>query len=582
MLYKQNILILQIIVILYWLIFLLQSDSYYVIYLIIGILSYVFLDKNRKDCEQVFSNKDNYLIIVFSIIFSGIIIAANYAIFFQIIQERGFFHIYFPFIGSFLGGFFAFYNVIVYIIRYSHNFYWKKSYNKFRPIIIFSFSVIVIIGIDLLILFLCEYPGILTYDSVFQINQCLSNSYSNHHPFYHTMIIKIFLFIGIKIFHDINIGIVIYNIFQIIFMASCFSYTIVTLYEMKISLKILSVCWIFYVIMPFHIKYSFTMWKDVIFGAFVLVFSLSIFRILKSIGNEILNYMLVSIGSIGMCLFRSNGWFAFLITFFGFVFLYRKQYKKVKIIFMISLAFTFILKHPILDYLGVSQVSTIEALSIPAQQIARVISTCNDLTDEQKELLEKIIEIEKVSEAYTPYISDPVKYLFKNEEYLLQHKGKYLKLYFEIGIAHPVQYIEAWIDQTKGYWNGGYLYGIWGTGILENQFGIKNIVYSKGLNKIWNKYCSLYFAPLLQVFVSIGFYVWIIAVIGLISIIRRNKDTLFLTIPLFAIVISLLITTPVYSEFRYAYALFCCVPFLIFAPFYKDTNFEAKENIKNG
>ena len=51
-----------------------------------------------------------------------------------------------------------------------------------------------------------------------------------------------------------------------------------------------------------------------------------------------------------------------------------------------------------------------------------------------------------------------------------------------------------------------------------------------------------------------------------------------LTVPCLAIVFSLLIGTPAFAEFRYAYALFCCLPFLAVAAFRKPSS---KENIKN-
>ena len=42
-----------------------------------------------------------------------------------------------------------------------------------------------------------------------------------------------------------------------------------------------------------------------------------------------------------------------------------------------------------------------------------------------------------------------------------------------------------------------------------------------------------------------------------------------MAIPVLAIIVSLLISTPVYAEFRYAYSVFCSLPFVIFAVFYK-------------
>lgn len=53
------------------------------------------------------------------------------------------------------------------------------------------------------------------------------------------------------------------------------------------------------------------------------------------------------------------------------------------------------------------------------------------------------------------------------------------------------------------------------------------------------------------------------------SIARKDKTGIFMAIPVLAIIVSLLISTPVYAEFRYAYSVFCSLPFVIFAVFYK-------------
>lgn len=52
----------------------------------------------------------------------------------------------------------------------------------------------------------------------------------------------------------------------------------------------------------------------------------------------------------------------------------------------------------------------------------------------------------------------------------------FAKLYLQLGIRYPHKYIEAWVDQTRGYWNGGYSYWIWATEVYENPLGIQKTV----------------------------------------------------------------------------------------------------------
>ena len=65
---------------------------------------------------------------------------------------------------------------------------------------------------------------------------------------------------------------------------------------------------------------------------------------------------------------------------------------------------------------------------------------------------------------------------------------------------------------------------------------------------------------------------WIDASLGLmrqeeqemyLGLLKKDPVALFLPIPVLAVIATLLIATPVYAEFRYAYSLFCVLPFLL-------------------
>ncbi len=572
---------IQAIAILYWLLFLQNSDSYYVPYLLIGICSSIALYSNKTKRQVFHRDWEQIIIIICSSVFSLMICAANYALFMNLnLPDRAgkiFIALYkaFTIFAVLFGGFSAFWNLLNCLVEHFKGFYWKKIPNK-QGGGIYVLSILLISTINLFFLFMCKYPGNITPDSLQSIGQSLSNSYSNKHPFYFTMIVKFFQVLGLKLTNNINISVVLFSVFQVVFMAACFSFIILTLYQMQISKKIIVGCLLFYTMMPYHIMYSFTMWKDVMFGGFVLLYITATFRILKNVGNyKNIDKIVLLIGGIGTCLFRSNGWFVFLLTVLCAIVLFGKTRKRMCALLATILIITFILKHPILSYLNVSQPDTIESLSVPAQQIARVVVDHNDLSEEQRELLGKIVNVEAISETYLPYISDPIKNLVrtsKNQDYLEEHKAAYLKLYFALGLSHLDTYLYAWIDLTKGFWNGGYAYGIWSGSVRENDFGVERIVHSEKIRIALEEYLWLYpNVPVLQIFVCIGFFVWLVIGFGILCILRKDKEGFFVIIPVLSIVLSLMVATPVYAEFRYAYAVFCCVPFLLFAVFYKSS-----------
>lgn len=564
----------------FWILFLADSDAYYVPYLIVGILSFGCLFINQSEKRLSAKNKNQLLIHMSASIFSLLVVSANYSIWSGIDYPEFAGQIFRLFYQAFLlillsiGGYAVMKNILCCAAVKLEKFYIEERIQRLRPMTIFLLSFAVISIWDLFILFSCRYPGLLTNDSINQIEQMMSGSYSNHHPFYHTMVIRFFVMVGLRIFGDLNDAIAVYHIFQILFMAMCFSTGFLTLYQMKVRLKIIFILEIWYLLMPFHIVYSFTMWKDVIFGGFVTLFIVFSFRILRHIGKyAFLNYAVFMVSGIGFCVFRSNGFLAFLLVFLAFFALFGRKEKRVCFMLFATIAISFFMKHYALDVLEVRQPNLEEALSIPLQQIARVAVEHNDFSDEQKEILNQVIEVDVLAETYTSWISDPVKGLIRNtgnQQYIIDHKFEFLRTYIEIGCRHPISYIKAWIDETKGFWNAGYAYWRWADEIAENPYGIKQTVYSAFMDRHLKDYLWLFSNHcFLQLFLCIGFYIWINLFLCIISIIRKDKIGVFICVPILTLLATLVISTPVYAEFRYIYAVFCSLPFIIVAVFCK-------------
>lgn len=567
---------MQIFTMLFWILFLIDADSYYAPYLVTTILAFVCFYHNCEIPSE--KEKKHVFIKVSASIFSFMVILAEYQIWFM--REDSKYTIFrwidtiVLFILLAIGGFWTAYHILYCFAGKLENVYLKKISYKISPKAIFMLSFLIISVLNCIILYTCRYPGALSGDSITQLYQVMTNTYSNHHPFYHTMLIKIFVTIGLKLFGDINAAVALYSTVQILFMAICFATVIYTLYEMNISARIIIAITAGYMLMPFHITYSFTMWKDVWFGGGITLFTVYTYRCLKKIGkNQLYNQVMLLVSGISVCLFRSNGLFVFVFTFLAFLFLFAKREKKIGVTFVAIIVVSFIMKHITLSALEVVQPDTIEFLSIPVQQISRVAVEYNDFTEEQRKLLEQVIDVEAISEAYLPYLSDPIKDLVRqkgNQQLIIDNKGAFVKLYIQVGLKHPITYIKAWVNQTRGFWNSGYYYWRWEDGVNPNPYGIERTVYSEWILAGFQGYLKIFSTNrFLQLFLCIGFYVWIDLFLCFISIIRGDKVGLFLTIPIIAIIASLVISTPVFAEFRYAYGVFCSLPFVAVTSFYK-------------
>jgi len=132
---------------------------------------------------------------------------------------------------------------------------------------------------DLLYLYLCRYPGCLSPDSIWQMEQVLGvKPYSNHHPFWHTILIKGIVDLGMLLFHDLNAAVALYSTIQVLFFAACCSYTVTTMWQCGISKGWIFFAFILYAFTPYHLAFNITMRKDVVFGCAALLFVTDSFR----------------------------------------------------------------------------------------------------------------------------------------------------------------------------------------------------------------------------------------------------------------------------------------------------------------
>lgn len=554
--------LLEFMFILHWLLFLTDAESNYGPYLLVGITSICFkIIKlvNKKEYKKQ-SRKELVITNIFAIILCLMVVLANYGKLISTVET----------ILVTIGGYLTFKEVLLGIYNFD-GFNRCENLKDNRLIYLLMWSAIVIV--DLIVLFGSLYPGVLTVDSISQVNQILTNNYSNHHPYYYTQVIRLCINLGMFLFNDINKAVCLYSCFSICMMALCFVYTINTIEYITNNKNLTIIIFLWYLMVPFHIIYAVTMWKDVFFGGVVTGLVVSVYRYLNNIGNNKVNLIVIAFMSLGMCLFRSNGFVAFAISIIIFVILFKNKYKKLLLVFIVVLISSYILKHPVLDALNVSQPSIVESLSIPLQQVSRVVVDEKKLTEKQVELINKVMDIDIIKERYNYNISDPIKFYIRDYgdlDYLTSNKFDYIKLYIEIGLKYPTEYIKAWVDQTKGYFNSGYDYWIWSTGLTENNLGINRTENSQFISYLLYRYCCLQGVRIIKPFISIGFHVWIIIICLYNAIMKRDKAAIFVTIPFLAIIFTLLIATPVFSEFRYAYALFCGMPFVIICSLYKE------------
>lgn len=478
-----------------------------------------------------------------------------------------------------LGLYFLFYKAIRYLMCKLNRIQLKDSQKTqvLLPKLPFiSFVLIVLCRIPWL---LYSYPGIMTPDSINQFKQVIGmSSFSNHHPWLHTMTISLFYHIGSLFTSDVNDAFLFFTLFQICFMAFAVSYLIWVISKYTKSLPLLGGIIAFYAFLPYHNVMAICIWKDVMFSGTLLLFCTSLFFLLKEgvKKQNLFSVILYFISGFLMCLYRSNGWYAFILTFPFLLISFRKNWKIMLPLHIGLLALVLLVKGPVMEHYEVEQPDFVESISIPLQQVGRVISTGQELTPNQDTLIRKIIKTEYVPELYTEYISDNMKELVRtyNPDYLVTHKADYLKLWIELGLKYPDIYFDAYIAQTRGYYSPSAVYSVAEVdGIIDNETGLyrEYLLGGKIIVKVREILIKLQdIVPLYGALWSMGSLFWATLLFLALALGQKNSftlkknmnfiDLITVWIPNIAVIGTLLIATPVAIEFRYAYNLAYCIP----------------------
>lgn len=432
--------------------------------------------------------------------------------------------------------------------------------------------------------FLREFPGDITGDSHDQMKQFagIAIGYSAHHPIIHTMTIRLFYSLGLFLFNgNQTYAAATYSVCQAILLSAAFSYLLVTLYECRVKRSIILVILGIYAILPFHAVYSVTMWKDIWFGGMVVVVTTTLWRLVRHYGNgktlkkPIFEWVMLFVFGLGMCLYRSNGLYAYILLIPCIAWVFRKKSVLTIVVSVLVLPLVMVIQGPVYSSIGDTSADPIESLSTPAQHIAGAITNGAVLTNEEYALLSKVVNIEKIPETYRPQISDPIKALVRETDpeqtYLKEHKGELLKLWMSLGLRYPKEYIIAQVNQTHGYWYPDVQYWVYAGQFCGSGDGIE--IYQKsrlpeGVHKFYTYLMNMYKdVTYLGLFWSIGMYTWVCVFMLGLSFIKKEKTRLLAYVPVFAILATLILATPVYAEFRYAYGVFATAPLLCVLPF---------------
>ena len=441
---------------------------------------------------------------------------------------------------------------------------------------LFSFIVIVICYLPYIIAY---YPVIINYDAANQIKEVMGihtrymdsvvllnpNVYiTNFNPIIHTLLIGGLFKVGYLI-GNVNFGMFLYSIVQLIIVISVFAYSIYYLNKIKVNKKLILIILGIYALVPLFPFYAMTAVKDVIFSSLILLYCIKLYDIMKY-KQTTKQYILFSLLVLLIILFRNNGIYTIVLSL-PFAMILKKEIRKpILIIFIFNIAMYIGYNKVLLPSLEIANTSIREMLSVPFQQTARYAKYYGDeISDEDKKIIDKVLGYDDLGERYEPDLSDKVKN--KYNKYTTDEELKeYFQVWFKYLLKRPGVYIDATINNVYGYFypntSAWYIYTDLNHKLPEAVFDY-HFNGLNGLRSILSAYGEAFpYIPILGTIANIGMVVWIhILLLGML-IVNKMKKYIVLLLPAFSLIL-VCIVGPANTYFRYILPCVFALPSLI-------------------
>ena len=404
--------------------------------------------------------------------------------------------------------------------------------------------------------------------SIESINLLSEDVYINkHHSVLHTVVMGFIYSIGNKL-SSFTFGAFLYTMLQVILLIWIFVFMFKYMKKLKISNSLVLFSILFIGLSPIVITYSICAIKDTpsaIFNLLYVIFLLQIVRNFNSIFKNKIRLMFLIITILMVLMLRNNGIHTFLLSFPWLFLIYRNKWKKILITMMIPIIIFTTYNKMILPSLNVSDGSVRESLSVPIMQIARLIKYKQEVfSNEDKEIINKVLNFEQAGRYYNYEIADDVKNLY-NKDTSDKELKDFLGVWFKYLKKYPFMYIDSVVSSTFGYFYPEknmnmlflYDYGFKGNGLLE----ISSNTYFAGVRSVYNKLLNIYYK--MPFFINkVAYYTWFF-LLSVIYIIYKKKYKYIVPLtPLLAILLSC-IFSPVNGSFRYILPIIFSIPIIL-------------------
>lgn len=420
--------------------------------------------------------------------------------------------------------------------------------------------------------FLTFYPGNMGADTFESVQMCLGEiPWTNHHPVFFTSLIN--LFIKMFSFAGLTASLGIFTFFHMILFAATLSYILFWMNKKNISSVVQIVSLLFFALHPINAMYSMYITKDVLFSCVLVLLVLCLYDMVESKGTLLqkigtcIRFFVLALLSV---LLRNNGVYIVIIMAVVLLFVYKKYWKQLFVIFGSVLILTAIYKGPVFQTMGIEKQSFAESASVPLQQVGYVLVTDGKVSEEDLVFLEKLMPIDKVKEVFQPGYTDPYKFDESfDDDFINANVKEFMKVWWHLCQDNFGTYVKAYLMQTVGYWHYGETNSVCTEGVLENTVGVEqhDVIQSItgfSLGPVVEKLIlAARKAPIFCLISSMAMQVFAVFMCVVLYVKKKKKEYILAWLPCIVLWITVMIASPAFCLFRYLFPLFLLWPVLL-------------------
>ncbi len=420
--------------------------------------------------------------------------------------------------------------------------------------------------------FLGGYPGIFAADAPNQIGWTFSGWLTAHHPLVHTGILCGIFSLARGFGCSDNTAAAVYTVLQMAALSGIFAWIWRFLKEEEAPDWLQAGTVLFLCLFPFHGMMAVYTTKDTLFSGIFVLCVMRLYKMCTDPGNCFgsRRRLLADICCFGLLfLFRNNGFHTLLLCMPFLLFVLRRYWKKLCLLFAALFLIYQFYNGPFLKLVGAEPGNAREAYSVVMQTLGRTYAAGGDIRPEEMEIIRPVMEEETLAQ-YTPNLSDPIKNFFHTEAFE-KNKVPFLKTWLTVGWRNKKIYVDAFLNTACAFWypdtSQEYLEFVCFDIEKENP-AYPHVSMTKPVPVFYNYYAAIGTdtafrrLPVVRELLSMGIYTWLMIFAALYACYKKEYGKLLWMLPFWSYLFTCLLGPA--ALLRYAYPVMLGAPLLVF------------------